>query len=201
ASFQILFFSVSASVDLTWGDDNAVSLPATPVLPQLNAALTAPSSWSAQLPGGTEQAATLRGPAPADTDIVVHPMGSLTVREKIVPLDVPVTKFGNATPADGSEFSIAAAKLGSNAAALSAVEDYFARAQFQDMPDAEKISAPAFERFHCGVQLGDPSVRGGHDAPRTVTMQERYVFDPTKSSLLGTLRLIDSERFAGLTAS
>jgi hypothetical protein len=32
-------------------------------------------------------------------------------------------------------------------------------------------------------------------------MQERYVFDPTKSSLLGTLRLIDSERFAGLTAS
>jgi hypothetical protein len=201
ASIEILFFSVSMNVDLTWGDDNAISLPAAPVIGPLTEALKAPSSWSAQLPSGAETAVTLRGATPSQTDIVVHPMGSLTVREKIVPLDVPVTKFGNATPADGSEFSIAAAKLGSNAAALSAVEDYFARAQFQDMPDAEKISAPAFERFHCGVQLGDPSVRGGHDAPRTVTMQERYVFDPTKSSLLGTLRLIDSERFAGLTAS
>jgi hypothetical protein len=201
ASIDILFFSVSMDVDLTWGDDQAVSLPAAPVLDPLTAALTAPSSWSAQLPSGAENAVTLRGASPSEADIVVHPMGFLTVREKIVPLDVPVTKFGNATPSDGSEFSLAGANLGTSAAALTPVEDYFARAQFQDMPDADKISAPAFELFHCGAQLGDPAVRGGHDAPRTVTMQERYVFDPTKSSLLGTFRVIDAERFSLLTAS
>jgi hypothetical protein len=191
ASFQILFFSVSASVDLTWGDDNAVSLPATPVLPQLNAALTAPSSWSAQLPAGTEQAATLRGPAPADTDIVVHPMGSLTVREKIVPLDVPVTKFGNSAPADGSQFAIASVTLGGSPAAISPVRDAFAPGQFQQLSDSDKLSAPGFEQFDCGVQIGDPSVRGGHDAPRTVTMQWRYIPDPARASVL--------DRFAALS--
>jgi hypothetical protein len=201
ASLEFLFFSVSMDVDLTWGDDQAVSLPAAPVIAPLTAALMAPSSWSAQLPSGAEAAVTLRGAAPSQTDIVVHPMGSLTVREKIVPLDVPVTKFGNATPSDGSGFSIAGATLGTSPAALSPVDDYFARAQFQDMSDADKISAPAFEQFHCGAQLGDPAVRGGHDAPRTVTLQERYVFDPTKSSRMQTLRLIDAERFAALTAS
>jgi hypothetical protein len=201
ASLQILFFSVSASVDLTWGDDNAISLPAAPVIAPLVAALIAPSSWSAQLPSGTQQAVTLRGAQPSEADIIVHPMGALTVREKIVPLDVPVTKFGNATPSDGGAFSIASATLGPNPAALSPVQDYFARAQFQDLPDADKISAPAFEQFHCGVQLGDPAVRGGHDAPRTVTLQERYVFDATKSSQFMQLRQIDVDRFAALTAT
>ena len=201
ASLEFLFFSVSMDVDLTWGDDHAVSLPAAPVIGPLTQALQAPSSWSAQLPAGATAAVTLRGATPSDTDIVVQPMGSLTVREKIVPLDVPVSKFGNATPADGSAFSIAGATLGGNPAASTPVQDFFARAQFQDMPDADKISAPAFERFHSGVQLEEGAVRGGHDAPRTVTLQERYVFDPTKSSQLQTLRLLDVERFAALTAN
>lgn len=199
AEIDILFFSVSMDVDLHWGDDHAVSLPAAPVLDPLTAALQAPASWSAQLPAGAEAAVTLRA-EPGGRELLVHPMGALTVREKIVPLDLPVTKFGNATPSDGSLFAIRGATLGGHPAAVAPVEDFFARAQFQDMPDADKISAPAFERFHCGAQLGDPAVQGGHDAPRTVTVQERYVPDPTKASHLGGLRALDTERFAALTA-
>lgn len=196
ASLQILFFSVSASVDLTWGDDHAVSLPATPVLPQLHAALIAPGSWSAQLPAGAEQAVTLRGLPPADTDIVVHPMGSLTVREKVVPLDLPVNKFGNDTPADGSQFAIAGVTLNGNPSATTSVPGTFARGQFQRLSDGDKLSAPAFEDFHCGVQIGDPSVQGGHDAPRTVSMQWRYVFDPTKASVFAGLATISAAHLA-----
>lgn len=192
ASLQFLFFSVGVTVDITWGDDNAVTLPAVAVLPQLNTALTTPGSWSAQLPGGAQQAVTLRGLPPADTDIVVHPMGSLTVRENVVPLDVPVTKFGNTTPADGTQFAIASVTLGTSPAATSPVPGNFAPGQFQQLSDADKISAPAFEEFHCGVTIGDPSVRAGSDAPRTVTMQWRYVPDPTKASVF--------DRFAPLAA-
>jgi hypothetical protein len=183
ASLQILFFSVSAGVDVTWGDDHAISLPAIKVLPQLHTALTAPSSWSAQLPAGAEPAATLRGLPPSDTDIIVHPMGSLTVREKVVPLEVPVTKFGNAAPADGSRFAIAGVTLGGSPAATTPIKDKFAPGQFQQLKDDQKITAPAFELFDCGVQIGDPAVRGGHDAPRTVTTQWRYVPDPAKASV------------------
>jgi hypothetical protein len=193
ASIDILFFSVGISIDVTWGDDNAVSLPATAVLPQLNAALTAPSSWSAQLPPGTEQAVTLRGLPPAGPDIVVHPMGSLTVREKVVPLDVPVTKFGNTVPADGGQFSIDSVTLGTSTAALNSVQDAFARGQFQQLSDSDKISAPAFEQFDCGVTIGDPAVQAGHDAPRTVTMQWRYIPDPTKASVLNQFAAVSAE--------
>ena len=192
ASLQFLFFSVGVTVDITWGDDNAVTLPAVAVLPQLNTALTTPGSWSAQLPDGAQQAVTLRGLPPADTDIVVHPMGSLTVRENVVPLDVPVTKFGNTTPADGSQFAIASVTLGTSQAATSPVPGEFAPGQFQQLSDADKVSAPAFEEFHCGVTIGDPSVHAGSDAPRTVTTQWRYVPDPTKASVL--------DRFSGLAA-
>jgi len=195
ASFQILFFSVSASVDVTWGDDNAVSLPPVAVLPQLNTALTTPGSWSAQLPPGAEQAVTLRGLPPADTDIVVHPMGSLTVREKVVPLDAPVTKFGNAAPSDGSQFSIAGVTLGASPATTSPVCDSFAPGQFTQLSDSDKISAPAFESFHSGVQIGDPDVQGGSDAPRTVTMQWRYIPDPLKASVLDRFAALDADLF------
>jgi hypothetical protein len=193
ASFTILFFSVSAGIDVQWGDDNGVSEPSLPVLPPLNTALTTPGSWSAQLPAGAEQAVTLRGLPPADTDIVVHPMGSLTVRENVVPLDVPVTKFGNATPADGSQFSIESVTLGPDTATITSVDGAFAPGQFQQLSDSDKISSPAFEQFHCGVQIGDSSVHGGHDAPRTVTMQWRYIPDPLQASSL--------ERFAAVSAA
>ncbi len=192
ASLQFLFFSVGVGIDLTWGDDNAVSLPAVAVLPQLSTALTTPGSWSAQLPDGAAQAVTLRALPPGDASIVVHPMGSLTVREKVVPLDAPVTKFGNAAPADGSQFSISSVLLGSDPAAVSPVWDEFAPGQYQQLSDSDKISAPAFEEFHSGVQIGDPDVLAGSDAPRTVTMQWRYIPDPTKASVL--------DRFAALPA-
>jgi hypothetical protein len=183
-------------VDFTWGDDHGITLNAVAVLPQLNTALTSPGSWSAQLPDGAEQAVTLRGLPPADTDIVVHPMGSLTVREKVVPLDAPVTKFGNAAPSDGSQFSIAGATLGANTATTTPVWDNFAPGQFTQLSDGDKISAPAFESFHAGVQIGDPDVQGGSDAPRTVTMQWRYVPDPLKVSILDRFAALSPDLFA-----
>jgi len=196
ASFTILFFSIGVTVDHQWGNDTGVSEPAIAVLPQLNTALTATSSWSAQLPGGAEQAVTLRGLPPADTDIVVHPMGSLTVRENVVPLDVPVSKFGNGTPADGSRFSIAGVTLGSSPAVTASVPGLFAPGQFQQLSDSDKISDPAFEPFHCGVQIGDPSVQGGHDGPRTVAMQWRYIPDPAKASILDRFAAVSAEMFS-----
>ena len=191
ASLHFLFFSVGVNVSATWGPETGVSEPAVAVLPQLNTALTTPGSWSAQLPPGTEQAVTLRGLPPADTDIIVHPMGQLTVRQKVVPLDIPVTKIGNSAPSDGSQFSIAGVTLGGSPATISAVPDFFAPGQFQQLSDSDQISDPAFQEFDCGVQIGNSSVQGGDDAPRTVTMQWRYIPDPQHASVL--------DRFEALT--
>lgn len=178
ASITFLFFTVSASVDLTWGDSTQVTLPQKPVLPDLFAALQNPASWSAALPDGTTVAVTLVTQNPADKTLRVHPMGTLQVREKIVPLDLPITRYGNATPADGTEFSIASVQINQQTENTQLIQDYFAAGQFLTLSDADKLSKPSFEKFDAGVNIGSAAITQGQDSPRTVRYQERYIDDP-----------------------
>src|SRR5271165_1377054 len=87
ASLHILFFDVSKSIDFTWGDSTPATLPSAPVLPPLVAALGDARNWSVTLPPQSAQATSLRPILPDPARIVVHPMGSLSVRETVVPLD------------------------------------------------------------------------------------------------------------------
>lgn len=182
ATITFLFFSVSASVDLTWGDSTQATLPALPVLPDLFAALQNPASWSAALPDGATAAVTLVTQKPSDKTLRVHPLGTLQVKEKVVPLDLPITKYGNATPSDGTEFSIASVQIGSQTEDTQAVQDYFAAAQFLTLSDADKLSSPSFEKYDAGVNIGSAEVSQGQDSHRPVTYQEHYIDDPTTFS-------------------
>jgi hypothetical protein len=199
-SITILFFSVGVSLHLQWGETRTVPLPAIPVLPPLVAALNDVSNWSASLPANADRTVTLSALPPGDTDIIVHPMGSLTVRQKVVPLDVPVTLFGNGTPADGSRFSLAGASIGAAPATVSPVTDYFARAQFQQMSAAQKLSAPGYELFDSGLAIGDTAVTGGNDVASTLSYVEVYIEDPAAHANFLTLRTISSEVLGALTA-
>jgi hypothetical protein len=182
ASITFLCFSVSASVDLTWGDSTQVTLPQQPVLPDLFAALQNPSSWSAALPDGATAAVTFITQNPADKTLRVHPLGTLQVKEKIVPLDLAITKYGNATPADGTEFSIASVQINAQTEDTQPVQDYFAAAQFLTLSDADKLSAPSFEKYVAGVNIGSSGVTQGQDSPRPVTYQEHYIDEPASFS-------------------
>ena len=177
ATITFLFFSVSASVDLTWGDSTQATLPALPVLPDLFAALQNPASWSATLPDGATAAVTLAQQNPADKTLRVHPMGTLQVKEKVVPLDLPITKYGNATPADGTDFSIASVQINTLTESTQTIQDYFAAAQFLTLSDADKLSSPSFEKYDAGVNIGSAAVTQGQDSHRPVTYQEHYIDD------------------------
>ena len=48
---------------------------------------------------------------PDDKTLRVHPMGTLTVRETVVPLDLPITRYANGEPADGHLFAISAVQV------------------------------------------------------------------------------------------
>jgi hypothetical protein len=182
ASISLLFFSVSKSIDLTWGDSNAVSLPARPVLPDLVAALSDPRSWSAALPSGATVAVSFITAKRGDTTLRVHPLGTLTVKETVVPLDLAITRYGSATPADGSEFAIASVAIDDQTTAASTVKDYFAPGQFLTLTDDEKLSTPSFEPYDAGVSVGAGGVRSGQDVSRPVMYEERYVDDYAKPS-------------------
>jgi hypothetical protein len=187
ASFHILFFSVGASIDLTWGDSIAATVPSQPVLPPLLSALGDGRNWSVVLPPSSMQLVTLRSIPPQQAAIVVHPLGTLQVRETVVPLDITITEFNNAPPADGTNFSISGVTLNGAPATLTPLDEDFAAAQFTTMSDADKLSAPSYEPFHAGVTLGAQPIANGHDGERTVTYVEQYIDDYAQVSRAGGL--------------
>jgi hypothetical protein len=201
ASLTFLFFSVSASIDLTWGDQNQATLPPAQVLPQLTAALGDPRNWSVGLPAEGAPGVTLRSITADPTTLVVQPTGVLRVREIVVPLDVQITKFDNAQPTDGTGFAITDVQLNQQPAAVTKLSEPFAPAQFSDMSDADKVSSQSYEPFDAGVQLGDAPLRGGKDAPRTIQYVTKIIDDYGKVSRVGQLYRMPAAVHAALTAT
>jgi hypothetical protein len=174
-SIHLLFFDIGASLTLEWGDSTPVALPQRAVLPDLIPALQDARNWSAQLPDGARQAVSLVSPKPQDKTLRVHPMGTLTVRETVAPLDLPITRYAQGAPADGSVFAIGDVEINNNEEAKQAFQDYFATAQFVTLSDADKLSKPSFERYNAGVTIGPTGMEAGANAPRTVRYEERII--------------------------
>jgi hypothetical protein len=182
ASISILFWTVSASVNLTWGDSTPVTIPQKPVLPDLANALQTPGNWSAALPAGMTPAITLTTPTGGSAQILVYPMGTLSVRENVTPLDVPITRYGNATPSDGNEFAISDVQINNQETQRQTLQEYFAPSQFNALSDADKLSAPSFELYDAGVTIGSSAIDTGEDSARTVVYEEFYIDSPMSYS-------------------
>ena len=86
-----------------------------------------------------------------------------------MPLDLQITRYGNATPSDGNLFSISDVQINSDEETRQPIQDYFAAGQFLDLSDADKLSAPSFEKYDAGVTIGSVAIIvAGSDSPRTV---------------------------------
>ncbi len=84
--------------------------------------------------------------------------------------------------------------------AVAQTED-FAPAQFTDLSDADKVSAPSYELFDAGVQVGDAPLRGGKDVARTIQYVTKIIDDYTKVSWVGELYQMPAAVHAALTAT
>jgi hypothetical protein len=199
ASFHILFVSVSASFTIEWGESTPAKIDKKKVLPDLIAALQDPRNWSTQLPDGTKQTVSLVSPNSASAVLRVHPMGALSVRENIVPLDLTISHYGNAAPDDGNIFAISAVSINGQAETKQNFQDYFATGQFLNLSDADKLSRPGFERYDAGIRIGSDTIVHGPDSPRTVTYEERYVDVPTLPSRFGRRYLMPADIHSALT--
>ena len=200
ASISLLFFTVSASLDLTWGDSTPATIPSKPVLPDLFAALADPRNWNAVLPTNAPVGVTFVTQAPDSTQLLVHPMGTLTVREKVVPLDLPITRYGNATPSDGTEFSIAQVQVNTVTETTQPVQDFFAAGQFLTLSNDDKLSKPSFEDYDAGVTIGSSATLSGSDSQRSVVYQEHYIEDPLAFSRFSGIYTMSSNIHLALSA-
>jgi hypothetical protein len=164
ACLSLLFFDICVPFDHTFGDEGQADVPATDPWPLLQAAIQDARNWTSEAPEGVVAAVSLRALAAAGGPALLDPAGAVTLRQGVLPLNRPLTRFGDVTPVGPDRYAVDAVRLGGDPLpAWSVVRDYFAPAQFAQMSDDEKLSRPSFELMDAGVRLG--AAAAACDAP------------------------------------
>lgn len=177
ASFEIWIFDFSVDFDEEWGGHGGEqSLPSVDVNEQMIAAFTDARNWNAELPAEAEGLVTLQpSTSVSDAAAVLHPLSGLSITQRIAPLNVTLSRVGNARPKGQNRFSIERVSVGNAALEVDPIKEHFARSQFLDMTDDEKLGTPAFEKMDSGVRVGTARVR--HGTPVTASMEcETFVY-------------------------
>ena len=153
-SIDLWLFSIDISVDfdITWGEADNPLLPSVEAIPLLVGEFNKPDNWRAALPPTANLLVTLRKLDETTEKLVLHPIGTLRISQRTIPLGVQVDKVGSNAVSDAHLFSLKA-----NVADLSttaqAPQEKFAIAQFQNLSDADKLSRPSFQDIDGGVEL------------------------------------------------
>jgi hypothetical protein len=175
-SISLLFFEISADFDITWGEETDTTLPAVEALPLVATEFRHDQAWSALLPSGATPMVTLRALGAGTTgELVLHPVGTLQVRQRAIPLDTTVDKVGNRRTADATRFTVSV--LGTSLRESADLDEQFALGQYQDLDDAARLSRPAYQPQHGGVEI-TPTGAGagtGRMVRRTVRYEEVVV--------------------------
>ena len=165
ATFEVLWWDVSIRIDRTLVEGEKPPPPEpVDVLPRLKEALGNPGNWMSQLPDGQRPMVTLRAKPGAATEVLLHPLGTLTVKQGVVPLNMDISRFGQAAPAGARRFTITSVRLGGQNQTTRSVKEFFAPAQFFEMSDDEKLSRPSFEPMAAGVGIGSDEIAFTADA-------------------------------------
>lgn len=175
ATFSILMWDPSVSIDKRWGSKKESTLPAVDPWDFLEPALHDSSSWGSVLPPQTQMVETLRSQdepaAPDSNTLLMHPAGSIEIRQKVLPFDMKLDKLGNSPAKDHTKFTVSTVTTCIDGVDLelthSPVKEYFARAQYEELTDSKRLSIPSFEKMSAGVSVGTKEVLIGGDVEPT----------------------------------
>lgn len=150
-SITILFWEVGVDFEETWGEHDAGELPPVVVMELFQAEFAKGENWRALLPAGNSLLVSLRRMPEAEAALVLHPVGTLKISQRGLPLEIHLDKVGNRKPTDVNKLSVAL--TGGGLAKKADTFEKFAPAQFQAFSDADKLSKPAFVDERGGLEL------------------------------------------------
>jgi hypothetical protein len=190
AEISLLFFSIDVDVDVTFGERRAETLPPIEVLPKIRGEFAKPDSWRVLLPTSSRLFVSLRDLG-AQEALVLHPLGTLEISQRFAPLNLTLDKVGNQKPSDVKRVA-----LGIETAALELkgpAREKFAVAQYREMSDDAKLSAPAYEPLDSGARLGlaGQPWATGRVAQRTVRYETIIIDTAYRRFRVGLEKLLD----------
>jgi hypothetical protein len=150
-SITILFFSVDVDIDTTWGESRNTTLPPIKVMPLFVGEFSKAENWRALPPNKNKVLVSLRKLPEDEAAQVLHPIGSLRITQRALPLNLTLDKVGTQKPSDVNRLKVTVG--GSGLVKKGDVKERFAPAQYQNMDDAQKLSRPAFGPENAGLDL------------------------------------------------
>jgi hypothetical protein len=109
-------------------------------------------------------------------------MGSATLRQRVLPLNRPLDKFGEFQIEGPNQFAIGNVRIGDEPAEhWEPVKDFFAPGQFENLSEAEKLSRDSFELMDAGISLASQRVEHGASRTRTLKYETSIVDSPWDS--------------------
>jgi len=148
-SISVLFWDIDVPFSHTWGDNADTVLPKIEALPIIVEQLENRDNWLALPPKGSQLSVSLRTVEETE-ELVLHPVGSLRISQRSIPLDLSIQKVGNKQISDIEQASL---KVSGGLSKKAQVKESFATAQFRDMDAAGKLSSPGYERQNAGVDV------------------------------------------------
>lgn len=153
AEFKILVFKFKVNFDKTWGQQATTTLPDKAVFAEVKAAIEHRANWLATKSGTTDPLVTLRAIDTSNPNkLLITPDGGLSVSQKVVPMDVTISKFGNQKPSDYNLFHLDLLDGYGNLYVREDVKEEFAPNSFFNLNNSEKLSRPNFERYNGGLK-------------------------------------------------
>lgn len=155
---EVLFVSISLTIDETLGSTPAVTATVPDVAGELLAALRDPLAWTL-LPPGADTDGVVLSPAAAALvagGALLHPGAGLQVHQRLLPFTVTVDQFGGAAVPDqrweltGITFGVAGQPV---AGQFGLVTDEFALGMFCTLTQDEQLSNTGFTALPSGGML------------------------------------------------
>jgi len=181
-SFSILFWDVDVAFEEKWGSAPAIDAGTTSASAALMAELADPARLLPEPPVGGSALVTLAADGAQATPLA-HPLGRLTVRQKALPLDVRIDRIGTKRLTEGEvQFAIAAVTVNDQpTTATEPVVDHFARGQYMQLTDDQKLAGKSFERFPCGVSVGTSAYRADDQGRLVTASYEEKILEPERN--------------------
>lgn len=176
-SISLLFWDIDVDFSHTWGEEADTTLPPIEVMPMLKSEYEKIENWRAEVPPANRILVSLRKIELTD-GLVLHPVGTFKISQRAVPLDLTIDKVGAQKPSDANYFTLSVDTVSPGFGVKGETEEMFARAQFKNMDNSQKLSAPAYQKEKAGLEI---SAKGEQlntsSAVKRVVRYEQIIID------------------------
>jgi Family of unknown function (DUF6603) len=205
ASIEVLWWTIKVPVDVQIG-----SAPASPepvevvdVAALLWQQVVDQANWQATLPADRSPGVTLAGGTDggaANGTVLAHPLATVSLRQRMVPLETTVARVGARVAASGPRsYHLTATTPGG--IGTTPVQDLFAPAQFADFTEDAQLMAPSFVPLTAGLSLQpQAATTAGPSLSCDFTVETLDVVSFTDPAQRGPARSVRPATATGATA-